>query len=84
MHVNTTYTNYYLYLLMYFKYWIYRWDILNLYAFVLYYPQDGDLSPKYTGEFTWMNNLLFYPWSAFVGVYGLRWLVGSLIGSLVI
>jgi len=31
-----------------------------------------------------MNNLLFYPWSAFVGVYGLRWLVGSLIGSLVI
>ena len=68
MFINTTYPIYYLYLTVYFKYCVNRSDVLILYAFILYYPQDGNLSPKHKGEFMRMNNLLFCTLSAFVGV----------------
>jgi NhaP-type Na+/H+ or K+/H+ antiporter len=49
---------------------------VDLTCFVLYYPQDGDLSPKYAAQFMWAVILLVY--KDYVG-----WLVGSLIGWLV-
>ena len=32
-------------------------DALDSYVFVLYLPEDGDISPKYIGQFMYMDDL---------------------------
>jgi hypothetical protein len=55
-------------------------DVLILRAVVLYYPQDGDLSPKYSQECMCMDNLRFYVLCARITLVG--WLVGWFVGWL--
>jgi hypothetical protein len=57
-----------LFLKSYFLHCMCTWDVLVLYAFVLYFPEDGDLSLNHVVGFMCIDDL--YKPCALVCVYG--------------